>query len=220
MGYTLEGLIDVNPSYHHEHRVTESDVQKANRIARVIESTRTDYAPRVGDIVQYTNKYGNYYAQAHIENMNEEGRWVICEQPMIPFVMVDNGAVCTSTSGGAWSSVPGKLEYVGTTQKLFKDWGHCGRCGGGAFRVIARVNVWRYTDGNPEFSTEKHNMFYVYHSEKPIGCGYHWTVTREVSTPYKAFRTEAEYQAWLDEYQGVERPAAWDYSKIVWTRKH
>lgn len=213
---SIEDLIGVNASYHHEHRVSESDVQQANRIAQVIESTRTDVGPQVGDIVQYTTRHGDYYPRAHIENVND-GRLSICEQPSEPFITVDEGAVRTSTSGGAWASIPATLERVGTAQKSFVAWGHCGPCGNGAFRVFAQVNVWRYTDGNPEFSTETHDMFYATRLDKPDDYGYVYHVRRGYSTPYQAFRTDAEYLRWLESTHGIERPAAWLNSTIVWT---
>lgn len=219
MEYTRESLIGVNASYHQQHRVSESDVQKASRIAQVIESTRTDAGPQVGDIVQYTTKHGDYHSTAHIEHMTD-GKWIICEQPSTPFVSVIRGAVNTNTSGGAWASIPTNPEYVGVAQKAFVSWGHCGPCANGAFTVVAQVNVWRYTDGNPEFSTEHHDMFYVTRLDRPDGYGYIYHVSRGWSMPYKAFRTDGEYQDWLNRYDGVERPAAWTNSKIVWTRKH
>ena len=218
MGYTLESLIAVNASYHHEHRVSESDVQKATRIAQVIESTRTDAAPQAGDIVQYTTKHGDYYHRAHIEGMCD-GKLSICEQPSTPFVVVEEGIVRTNTSGGAWAAIPANLKYIGVTTKKFVAWGHCGPCGNGAFGVIAHVNVWRYTDGNPEFSTEHHDQFWVTRLEQPDGYGYIYHVSQGYSTPYKAFRTDAEYLRWLETIQGVERPSAWPNSKIVWASK-
>lgn len=219
MGYNLESLVEVNPSYHHEHRVLMSDVEKANRIAQVIELTRRDDTPQAGDIVRYTTKHGDYYPKAHIEGLNEDGKLVVCEQPYIPFVTVENGVVRTDTSGGSWSALPAKLERVGTAQKAFKAWGHCGPCGNGAFTVLAQVNVWRYTDGNPEFSTENHDMFYATRLERPDRYGYIYRVSQDYSTPYKAFRTEAEYLRWLETIQGVERQAAWPNSRIVWASK-
>jgi hypothetical protein len=216
---TMETLIGVNASYHQEHRVTESDVQKANEVARVIEKTRNNVVPQPGDIVQYTTKHGDYYARAHIEGGNGDGKLSICEQPSTPFVNVDGGIVRTNTSGGAWASIPATLEHVGVANKAFVHWGHCGRCGNGAFTVIAQVNVWRYTDGNSEFSTEHYNMFYTTHLEKLDGYGYLYHVSCGYSTPYTAFRTEREYRQWIDTYGGVERPAAWSNSRIVWTKK-
>jgi hypothetical protein len=218
MTITMETLIGVNARYHHQHRVTESDVQKANEIVRVIEQTRNNAIPQPGDIVQYTTKHGNYYAKAHIEGTTD-GRLSICENPSTPFVTVYDGIVRTNTSGGAWASIPANLEHVGVANKAFVHWGHCGPCGNGAFTVIATVNVWRYTDGNPEFSTEHHDMFYATHLDKPDTYGYTHIVTSGYSTPHTAFRTEGEYHDWLTACEGAERPAAWANSRIVWVKK-
>lgn len=219
MQYDLDGLISANLSYHHEHRVTESDVQKANALVQAIEASRNSTAPQPGDIIQYTTKHGDFYARAHIEGLTDDGKLSICEQPYIPFVLVDNGRVRTNTSGGAWAAVPAQLEFVGPSRKSFKAWGHCGPCGNGTFQVLAQVNVWRYTDGNPEFTTEHHDMYYATHLDHPDGYGYIYHVSKGYSTPYTAFRTDAEYQEWLNQVGGIERPAAWPSSRLVWAKK-
>jgi hypothetical protein len=218
MEYTLETLIEVNTGYHHQHRVTASDVEKANRVKQAIEASRSDTTPKAGDIVQLTTKHGDYYAKVHIEGTNEDGKLSVCERPYVPFVIVDGQTVNTSTSGGAWCAIPAKLERVGVAQKAFHDWGHVGACANGAITIMAQVNVWRYTDGNPEFTTETHDRFYAYFHDEPVGCGYLVTVLLD-GCAHTAFHTQAEYLRWVEESKGVECDGYWPNSKIVWTRR-
>lgn len=90
-------------SYHYEHVLTNSDVEKVNNTLSLIESSRTDSIPKQGDIIEYTNKYGEYYKNGHIENQQNDSIY-ICEKPYVPFVETSNTRVSTSTSGGHGTS--------------------------------------------------------------------------------------------------------------------
>lgn len=57
--YTLKQLKEENMSYHYEHVLTNSDVEKVNNTLSLIESSRTDSIPKQGDIIEYTNKHQN-----------------------------------------------------------------------------------------------------------------------------------------------------------------
>lgn len=214
--FTRHQLKVINGSYHSEHTVTISDVKKVNDTIRVIENSRSKETPQVGDIVQFTNKHGEYYAKAHVERTGNE--LYICEQAYIPFVSIDGidgNRVSTSTSGGAWSDIPSNINYVGTKKKLFKIWGHSGACANGALDFQAEVSVWEYTEGEHEFTTRTHDKFYV-----DISKSDKQEYKYKISGSYKtAFRTDEEYQAWLKTYHGVEKDGAWGNSKIVWTLK-
>lgn len=146
MEATLVGLIGLNSTYHHNHGITESDIEKANEIIKCIEGTRNDSKPCAGDIIICKGPKKEY-TNGHLEYSNPLACNSICVQPYIPFVHIYLGKPSFSSSGGYWFNIKEKdldtLEYVKTKEKTFKEWGHCGPCAGGAFIFKAKVNVWK-----------------------------------------------------------------------------
>ena len=198
--YTKETLTEINNRFCNAHYpgITDSDLALANNYVRLIESTRSNKTPKAGDRIRYTNKYGDYYECAHIEYV-EDGVVNICERPHVPFIDEDgngDGIYC-STSGGAWTNIPvDKLTYVGTEEKTFCDWGHCGACRDGAVEFKANVSVWEYNENEQPYSTKTHNKMYVYYRDKADEYGY------KFSGEHKAWKNELELQAWLETVKG------------------
>jgi len=217
--YTLQSLKEINVSYDFKHSVTQSDVDKVNKMVEMIEKSRNKESVQVGDIVEFTNKYGDYYRHAHVES-NKDMKLYICEKPYVPFIEVrrDTDTLYTSTSGGAWRYIPENLQYVGTKEKAFVVWGHRGPCGNGAVTFFANVNVWEYTEGTPTFSTKNYDKFHVSIREKSYPNDYKYIITKG-GTSHTAFQTDEEYQAWLKTYHGVEEEGNWPNTKFVWTYK-
>lgn len=217
--YTLDTLKVINESYDAQHRVTLQDVEKVNQLVEVIEGSRSKDLPKVGDIVEFTTKNGDYYSHAHIESLLK-GKLELCEKPHSPFASINSNktSIHTSTSGGAWSKIPLDLQYVGTKKKEFIAWGHNGACGNGAVTFFAEVSVWEYTEGNPTYTTKTHDKFHLTIREDVELNEYKYLITKD-ATNHKAFRTEEEYQAWLKTYNGVEKDGFWPNSKFVWTLK-
>lgn len=215
--YTVESLKEINEVYDRQHGVTEIDVDRVNQAIEIIENSRKK-TPQVGDVVEYTNQYGDYYAHAHIETVEKE--LYICERAYEPFVFFnpEDKTFCTSTSGGTWAHIPKKLKLVGVKEKAFVGWGHNGACGNGAVRFYAQVNVWEYTEGVHRFTTQTHDRFHVSILEKPDEYGYRYIITRSGES-CSAFRTKKEYDAWLKTYRGVEVDGNWVNTKMVWTFK-
>ena len=215
--YTIETLKDINASYDHQHGVTESDVIMVNELVQLIENTRNDASPRIGDVVQYVNKYGNYYEHAHIEQVKGSELYV-CEKPMTPFITSYGNTLSTNTSGGAWSNIPSNLKRVGTEEKAFVEWGHGGARANGAVRFLATVNVWEYTEGEHEFTTKTHDKFFVSVREQENSYDSEYYITKDGS-PYAVMSSDSEYNAWLKTYHGVERDGFNPNSRIVWAYK-
>ncbi len=213
--YTLAELRDMNQVYDQVHRLNEQDVEIVNRFVEIIEGSRNNVSPRVGDIVEYTNKYGMYYGKAHIETVGDEGLY-ICEQGR-PFIVMGTDSLHTSTSGGTWSYIPRDIPYVRSSEKAFITWGHAGACGDGGVTFQAMVSVFEYTEGVHEFTTKDYDMFFVSVSNEPDLFGYKYTVGCPGNTGCVAFRTDKEYQAWLKTFRGVEVDSSG--SKVVWTHK-
>src|SRR5690554_4854771 len=126
--YTMESLKEINWSYDYNHKINQSDIDKANMYVKIIENSRDEKQPKSGDIIEFTNKHGDYYKNAHIEKYDaEDDVFNICEQPYVPFIGLNknNDGIYCSTSGGAWDNVPkNKLKYIGQRLKTFCDWGH------------------------------------------------------------------------------------------------
>ena len=144
--YAIETLIKLNAPFHEAHRIRQSDVDTANKYIEIIEKSRTDDAIQVGDIVEFTTKYGDYYRNAHVEKFEPEtDEWRICERgtPYISSSSKENNIRCR-TSGGAWSNIPNNLKLIGKRKKRFMVWGYNGACGHGAIYFEAAVNVWEH----------------------------------------------------------------------------
>jgi len=151
---TKYDLLKYSQTYHNNHGITEGDVEKANFLKTVIEQTRDKTKPKNGDIAIVSGPKKTY-KNGHIQREKINGFAAICVRPYKPFVSVNkdcngNWEVHTNSSGGYWFGVPDEdynsalkmFTYVGKRQKLFKDWGHCGACGNGAFTFMAEVYVW------------------------------------------------------------------------------
>ena len=54
--------------YDHEHRLTQQDVDMANGYVELIERTRSEKIPQVGDRLIYVDRYGKYYATPSSRN--------------------------------------------------------------------------------------------------------------------------------------------------------
>ena len=208
--YTRETLTKINQRfcYSHYHGITDSDLTMVNDYVRVIEFSRSKKIPKVGDIVEYTNEYGDYYMNAHIENKYEDGNIYICERPYVPFIRVnknENGIIC-STSGGAWCTIPvTNLIYIGEREKTFCDWGHCRACKDGAVEFKAKVSVWRYTSSENKFISENTGMPYTtkdFARMKINYCADKYGKPKDGSFyvyfgEYHTWKNDLELQAWL-----------------------
>ena len=222
--YTIETLTEINGSYHAEHRLQQSDVDIANKYVEIIEKSRTDDEIQVGDMIELTVKYGDYYKHAHVENFNPEtDNWSVCEKPSVPFVSLsktkDN--IRCNTSGGPWSSVPNNLNLIGKRKKIFKDWGHRGVCGNGAINFEATVNVWEYKQLDPlygDFSTKEYDKHYISYYVDSLGNPKGGSIYRYFGDNI-AFTTKEDYEAWRDTYKGAEFDGNWPNQTVVFTYK-
>lgn len=212
--YTKDSLAEINSVYLSFHApIEDSDVENANKWVRIIEASRDDSRPLVGDIVHYTNEYSDYYAHAHIDEISLESA-VVCECPFVPFVgWTEKDGLSCSKGGGAYERIDlRKLTYVGKEEKLFKDWGSCGGCAYGSITFAAEVNVWEYTPENLRFgpyTTKDWVRAFIYFGEKDkdsnhINFG-----------DCRTFSSEMGYMAWLLTYKGVEFEGYSDKETVV-----
>ena len=193
--YSIETLRERNVSYDHQHWLTQKDVDMANNYVELIERTRSEITPQIGDRLVYVTEHGDYYGNALIDSRSaKEGYLSVCEQPYVPFVWEEDGNIRLSVSGGAFHSVnPEELKFLKWTEGVFKDWGHCGACANGSVSFLAKVPLWFYAEPNPrygDFTTETYRKFYLHKREES-----------ENGNLYQgfdiAFRDEAEFRQFL-----------------------
>lgn len=220
MKHTIESLKESNERFLRTHyRLTEADIDMANEYTDLIEKSRSKLIPKGGDVVRYTNEYGDYFHSAHIDNVEGEEAYIcVSASPSIHRSDNTNG-FSFSTSGGPWCYIPtNKMEYIGTEEKEFWNFGHCGACADGGIYFSATVNVWEYNENKMRHSTKNRDKYYIYHHEEITDCGYRYTAHRN-SISASAWRIENDLQAWLrtfraDIEQGYNCLIAWTYKEI------
>lgn len=118
------------------------------------------------------------------------------------------------------------MKLIGQREKLFKDWGHCGACGNGAFNFVVTVNVWEYVELENlygEFTTKNYDKFHLSiienESDRIKHNNYKYLVTTSGCTAHTAFKTDRQYQAWLKTFNGVEFDGHWQNTKVIFTHK-
>lgn len=212
--YTLETLLPLNVSYDRDHGLTQEDVDMVNDYVDLIERTRLETIPQVGDRLIYVDKYGRYYGYALIEaEVGDEGLLSICEQPYIPFVWEKDNQIRLNVSGGAFHRInPADMKFVKWVDGSFKDWGHCGACANGTVAFYAMVPLWSYSEPDPlygDFTTETWRQFYLRKYTEPD--------TRYLySGDGIAFKDEDELQQFITDYEGTMFPGNRENSFVLW----
>lgn len=215
MKYTVETLKKENHLFESEYGITELDITKINNLIETIESSRTQEHIQIGDMVQYTNEYGEYYPQAMITNLNDDAE--ICENGSM-YTNIHNGEFCHSTSGGSFSHHNiNDFTYIGTATRTFWTFGHYGACANGGVYFTATVNLWECNDNKEMFSTKTHDKYYLSH-RKSENNDYQYFASHNALSAY-AWRTAEEMHAWLrTERAIVTGKDAWG-GVIIWTYK-
>ena len=217
--YSVDTLRELNISYDHEHGLTQKDVDMANSYVELIERTRSEITPQIGDRLVYVTEDGDYYGNALIDNLHyvKNGHLFICERPYVPFVWNENGNIRLSVSGGAFHTVnPNDLKFLKWTDGAFKDWGHCGACGNGAVTFTAKVPLWFYAEPDPkygDFTTETYRKFYL--TKDTSGSSRNLYQSFDI-----AFRDEAGFRQFLKDYTGTVFKGNWENQIVVWCFRH
>lgn len=214
--YTLETLLPLNVSYDCEHCLTQSDVDIANTLVELIEQTRTDEHPQVGDLMVHISKHGDYSPCALIEK-EYKGALSVCIHPYIPFVYrKDNGIGC-DVSGGPFSRVEiSDIEFKGWDTAYFKEWGHCGPRANGCVNFAAQVALWEYREPDPlygDFTTKDWQRIYV-RKDTDGDAGY---LYQGIGICCK---DKEEFEEFLSDHEGTAFPGNWHNQVVVWCFKH
>ena len=211
--------------HRYDYTITDYEVKKANRYIELMKKERENTTiPVAGDIVQYTDQYGIYYGNAHIDEVLDNEVY-ICEQAYVPFIGINSkGKICFSTSGGSWNYKEYKhFKKVGTQQKRFCDWGNCGACANGAFDFIVEVNVWEYSEvADNEPTTKTHHKYCVttLAEERRVEHNDYKYLVSEQCYSKTAFRTDEEYEKWKETLT-IDKIEKTHYNNTIylWARK-
>lgn len=213
--YTVETLKKENYHFDYEHGITESDVMKVNKIIDAIENSRSTERIQVGDVVQYTNEYGEYFPHAMITNIYDDAE--ICENGNM-YTNIHEGEFCHSTSGGSFSHHEMKgFTYIGKTTRTFWTFGHNGACANGGVYFTATVNLWECNDNKEMFSTKTHDKYYL--SYRKSDSDYQYFASKSGGMSDNAWRTAKEMQAWLRTKRAIVTGENTWGGAIIWTYK-
>lgn len=213
--YTVETLKKENYHFDYEHGITESDVMKVNKIIDAIENSRSTERIQVGDVVQYTNEYGEYFPHAMITNIYDNTE--ICENGNM-YTNIHEGEFCHSTSGGSFSHHEMKgFTYIGKTTRTFWTFGHNGACANGGVYFTTTVNLWECNDNKEMFSTKTHDKYYL--SYRKSDSDYQYFASKSGGMSDNAWRTAKEMQAWLRTKRAIVTGENTWGGAIIWTYK-
>jgi hypothetical protein len=226
---TREELVTINDRYIKcgHHWLNEIDVSKANSLINLIESTRSVTEPKPGDILRFTDRYGEVYPCAHIEKESLRVGGNICYHAYVPFITErkDGTGIRCSASGGSWNDVSfPDMRYVGKAKKRFCFWGSSGPCADGAVEIEAEVSVWEYAEELiiPGYTTETYDRFWLTDSgedsRRTRESGYRYHISRS-GTPYRAFKNKEDLNAWIKTFRGKIFDRGEKNSSVVWTWK-
>lgn len=150
--YTIETLQYLNDSHDYGYPVDQSDTDKVNRLIAGIQRERDGHdKPVPGDIIEYTSRNGDYFNHAHIGHTQDD-HLEICLSENIPFCYDSGKGTGYDMQEGVWTH-PKKIvpEPAGIRIRLFKTWGHAGRCAHGSVYFKTFVRSWKYAEPGPLF---------------------------------------------------------------------
>lgn len=216
---TLEQLAKINQRFESAHgKCNETDLYMANSYIELIEKSRNNNLPMVGDIVQYTNAYGDYYNHAIVEYV--DGDTVgLCERGNPSIHRSENKiGFGISISGGSFPSVSlSNMKLIGTTETNFWDFGHRGACADGGIDFCATVNLWECNVNEQKYSTKEREKYYISWCSGSHPSGYHYFASKEAMSSH-AWKTLEELQDWLRTMR-ADVTQGFNCNIVAWTYK-
>lgn len=216
---TLEQLSEWNPVFESSHGAYDDyDLYKVNNYIELIEESRNPYHPMIGDVVRYTNKYGEYFSHAIVE-WTEDGSVGLCEQGN-PSIHKSNNMLGfdLSISGGSFPTVLlSDMKLVDATETSFWDFGHSGACADGAVYFYATVNVWECNVNEQKYSEKERDRYYVSYCKGDHPSGYHYFASKGAISSH-AWVTLEEFQYWLRTMR-ADITQGYNHNIVVWTYK-
>lgn len=223
MKMTIEQLRENNTGYAWgASSLNENDLKIVNAIIEKIENTRTD-SPQALDMVEYTDKYGNYYPSAILEsNTYGDGLLSICQRGSAHVRISKDGHILPSISGGSFDRPQDGVSfiYAGKEPRKFWTWGSAGAGASQGIYFTAEVSRFIYNARATElqaYTTQFFDCAYITEHPKPVGCGYLYTSGRYG----KAWRNKRELDGFLKTYQVKEEQRnGWGNTRMLWLKKH
>lgn len=215
--YTVETLKKENELFDSYYGINNADVERVNHILDMIEKTRSVESIQVYDVVEYTNKYGEYFSKA-TATMKSEESIELCENAGVHLSICDN-ELCGSASGGAFSHHKNyEFTYKGITIKTFWTWGSAGACANGGIYFTATVNLWECNNNEEKFSTKTHDKYYLSCRKAKETHDYQYFASGRDNN-HHTWETEEEMQSWLRTYRAVtDGEVTWG-GAVIWTYK-
>ena len=197
--YTLETLLPLNVSYDRDRILIQQDVDMVNILVEVIEGSRSNLIPKVGDRMHHVDRDGDFYRYALLENFLAD-KMLVCLAQYVPFVSISDPDIWLSVSGGPFTSIdPTEMKFIGWEDGVFSAWGHCGPCANGSVRFMAKVAKWEYSDPEPlygDFTTETWRKLYVRINDNPESR-YRYVANGT------AFRDDADFDKFKKNYEAT-----------------
>lgn len=146
--YTLESLKQLNIIYDRRYEITPYDVETVNEMIELIENSRDQETPALGDIVRFRKQIGEPFELAHIERIKGE-ELHICENldPLLLSVSL-YGNLSTITMNRNGQHIPNQLKFLRKTSKAFQMIGHINERETGKIKFYADVNMWELCEMN------------------------------------------------------------------------
>lgn len=216
--YSLDRLIKENKSFHMNYGIKEIDVENVNKVISIILKNRNSKTPNIGDIVEFTDKHGNYRRNSHVEVVKDN--LYICEVPYVPFVYINETeqTYSTSTSGGAWTHIPKDITYIGECDKVFNTWGNKGPCVNGSIQFTIPVSIFEYSECNLGYSTKTHIKLNVKIDEEREFSNYKY-ILKMNGYSYMSFKNDKEYEDWLSEVNPVILKDSFTGDYTLWLKQ-
>ena len=139
----MEQLKKINQNYlNAHHSIEKEDLENIKKLINLIEITRDNTQPKIGDTVRFTSKNGKYVCK--------NGKIVICEKPYTPFFKEydkKKNDISLSVSGGTFHILEANMfKYLKKYKRKFCNWGVCGACFNESINFLAMVNVWEVNE--------------------------------------------------------------------------
>ena len=128
--------------------INEQDLKKVNDLIQAIESSRINKVQTL-DLVEYTDKYGDYYPHAMAEfNTYYDDKFAIIQRAGCYIGFGNDGKLWHSVSGGSFDSdkVESEFVYQGKAKRLFWTFSSWGAGGNHGLYFEAEVSKFVYNE--------------------------------------------------------------------------
>lgn len=202
---------EANKTYMSRYNLTKEDIKMVNKAIKNIRDYRKGKStPSVGDRIRYITKEGDFYHNALIEKIDENGIHV-CLDPYVPFVFCNNNTITVNVSGGPFTIIENKerLQNGRPIKGQFKIWGSNGPGPEATLQFQTDVTLWTFSEPDALYdgmTTENHIKIYVREHKEPVGEGYLITAESYNISFQTAFKNRQEYETFLKDHEGKEFP--------------